>query len=268
MGLNEVPTEPSAREVLLAARFSRISAIVDEIKELKKELRALTGAEDIAGLRTKVTCLRCGYDWWPNHPLLAPRTCARCGSTAWMKPPTRNSRKPTDPQAAWWRGRRQKRKGRARPILRMRPQTKPIMDAIVAQAPWEKANPPAGDTLMIPPPPDPGITMPPPPDPMWRGSLSAYLKGNHDEPVPEMVTSHPAETSIVTAPEVETEVMPLESSGPTPGLEESAGDHTEPASVTSVEDVPSESVGQPQTEAEREELARAKEEAWPTTRPD
>jgi len=34
------------------------------------------------------------------------------------------------------------------------------------------------------------------------------------------------------------------------------------------DDVPPEQVGAPATDAEREELAKAKEEAWPTTRGD
>ena len=115
------------------------------------------------------------------------------------------------------------------------------------------------------------------------GTLSQWLRSivteDSSEPQPERVSSHatvappspvdnPVE-SVENVVDVETEVMTsalidtASEVGSAP-----AGDHTEPASMTSVEDIPPEFVGLPATDAEREELAKAKEEAWPTTRGD
>jgi len=272
------PPKPSratlTRDLIIAERLARINDIVVQMKELRKELRTLAGDGSLRNLMENVTCLRCGYDWWPNDPTRRPKCCARCASTAWDKPPTKNSRKPGDPEPAYWRGRRQSRKHPPRPILRAR-------KAELAQKSKDSRSPleimleeiRASGPIAIPPPPDTGLPSPqplaqdipslaPPPDPEWSGSLSAYLRGNVDEPQPETVTSHDPETSIVTEEEVPSDsgYMPRESAP--------AGDHTEPAEITSVEEVSPEEVGQPRTQAEMEELAKSQEEAWPTTRRD
>lgn len=290
--------EPLSREVIVSRQLTRINEIVLQMRELRRELHTLSANESLRKLFSRVSCLRCAYEWFPTNPMARSRTCPRCGSTAWDKPPTRNSRKPTDPPRPWWAGRRQSRKSSARPILRFR-------NRYVAPSPLEIAalDIPSNNPLTIPPPPD--ITqeqmdmapiastayLTPPPDPVWEGSLSAYLKGNaraDDPPQPETVSSHPGyrithvdDDTPMEAPETLT-VTPMKLSpvveefldsakatlGEIINEAETKAEVAETDRLSAVVDAAIEEIGVPRTDAEREELQRAQEEAWPTTRPE
>ena len=123
----------------------------------------------------------------------------------------------------------------------------------------------------ITPPPGITITIPPPPAPSLSLQLH-QLRDDEYEEQPERMTSHlppplpPPEieeipTTIDTVVEVEQEVIPSEPEPP-------AGEAPTLPADLAPEDVSPETIGMPQTDAEREELAKAKEEAWPTTRSD
>lgn len=131
----------------------------------------------------------------------------------------------------------------------------------------------------------------PPPDPVWEGSLSAYLKGNaraDDPPQPETVSSHPGyrithvdDDTPMEAPETLT-VTPMKLSpvveefldsakatlGEIINEAETKAEVAETDRLSAVVDAAIEEIGVPRTDAEREELQRAQEEAWPTTRPE
>jgi predicted Zn-ribbon and HTH transcriptional regulator len=258
-----VATALAAPSTVLLDRLARIRAIRAQLTLLKREYRLLTAGQDLRQLQSPVQCLRCGYEWIPNNPFSPPATCARCGTTAWDKPPLPGgrSRKPGDPPRPWWHGRRQSRKGPPKATLRFRiPEVDLPKRSKRKQAELKEATRVPFSDLVVPimsPPPatsDDAAPMfiPPPPDPRWEGSLAAHLRGERDEPQPEIVSSHLAETPIMTEPE-------LALAAPAASVLEE---------ITIAEDVPPESVGAPETDAEREELTRAKEEAWPTTRSD
>jgi hypothetical protein len=133
----------------------------------------------------------------------------------------------------------------------------------------------------ITPPPGIAITIPPPPSPSLSLQLH-QLRDDEYEEQPERMTSHlppplpPPEieeipTTIDTVVEVEQEVIPSEPeplAGEAPTLPADAPSENNGESLLIPENVSPELVGAPQTDAEREELAKAKEEAWPTTRSD
>jgi predicted Zn-ribbon and HTH transcriptional regulator len=263
--------EPSIEDHSVILRLTRINDIILQMKELRREMRTLKASSDLKQLLEKVTCLRCGYEWWPNNPVLHPSNCARCASTAWDRPPTANSRRPGDPPRPWWRGRA--RKHGPRKIIRVRGKEKSPLETMLEEV--RQSGP-----VTIPPPPDTGLPAParnisslaPPPDPQWSGSLSAYLKGNgqDDPPQPETLSSHepptPTPTPIVTYIGVEYMESAAQALAEEIKVVETAV--AEEERLTAVVDAAIEDIGVPRTDAEREELAKAKEEAWPTTRPD
>jgi predicted Zn-ribbon and HTH transcriptional regulator len=114
---------------------SRMRQIRAEIALLQREWRALTGGEDIRGLIEKVSCNRCGYEWFPNDPFKSPARCPQCQSTSWMRPPTGRSRKPGDPPRPYWKGRRQSRKNPPVAKLRVRPTQQDIDNVIPSVTP-------------------------------------------------------------------------------------------------------------------------------------
>ena len=135
----------------------------------------------------------------------------------------------------------------------------------------------------ITPPPGITITIPPPPAPSLSLQLP-QLRDDEYEEQPERMTSHlpppppPLEpeieeipTTVATVVEVEQEVNPSEPeplAGEAPTLPAGAPSGNDGEFLPIPENVSPELVGTPQTDAEREELAKAKEEAWPTTRGD
>jgi hypothetical protein len=164
-------------------------------------------------------------------------------------------------------------------------------------------TPPPGIAITIPPPPAPSLSLqlhqlrdddyeeqpermtshlPPPPeiedveietevmpsepkskrgqsDNNGSGILQEYA-GDHIEPASEIVTSvEVAEEVIPSEPEPSAVEAPALPAGAPSGNSEL---------LPIPENVSPELVGTPQTDAEREELAKAKEEAWPTTRGD
>ena len=82
---------------------------------------------------------------------------------------------------------------------------------------------------------------------------------SHLPPPPPEIEEIP--TTVDAVVEVEQEVIPSEPEPP-------AGEAPALPADLAPEDVSPETIGMPQTDAEREELAKAKEEAWPTTRSD
>ena len=237
---------------------ARMKQIRAEMALLRKEWLVLTGGEDIRGQLDKRTCLRCGYDWYQNDPFKTPARCPQCQSTSWMKPPTGNSRKPGDPPRPYWKNRRQSRKNPPVAKLRVRTTYQDLADAKVSTTPSLSKFERVLSTLdpldpllepFIPPPPAPEPSFP-----RWTGSLSDALR-EQSEPQPEIVTSHvtpePELTEDTPSAEI-TEVMPAE----------------EAKEMYPDADVPPEQVGLPQSDAEREELQKAEESAWPTTKPE
>lgn len=263
---------------------------LDRLADLRKQRRAITHEikeilahvdEDIIA-RPTVQCLRCGFTWTPHNPLVRPRCCARCVTTAWDKPPTATSRRPSDPPSSSWRVR--STTARRRP--RMQPEPKRILHrrtkeeiaadkALNAKVTTAATAPDWYDSTAIPPlwtpPPRISALLPPPPTPSPSHApsitLSAWLRDvavedGKSEPQPERVSSHAA------LPESQPMEVPDEHAPDTPVSAIVPVEIPSLAEEETVIDVPPEQVGAPRTDAEREELARAKEEVWPTTRGD
>ena len=258
---------------LSPADLQRLISLRRQLRVIQMQIREIAG-EAALYKRQPVQCLRCGYDWFPYNQYLPPLCCARCGTTAWNEPPTATSRKPSDPPAPSWRTRTGTgRKPKYRVVVPRMPEepTVTIIPRVVMpalRAPWEAP--------VLPPPPAIKPTIQRPPIPQYLGPPWPW---EESEPQPERVASHEP-----VAVEVGTEVMPSATESNEDnirGTSAEAGDHTEPASVTSVEVpltlvvtqppveyVPPEDVGIPRTDAEREELEKARAEVWPTTRPE
>jgi hypothetical protein len=197
-----------------------------QIRIAQTEIKSITGRVELVE-RKQVECMRCGKEWYPNNPYLPPVTCPRCGSTAWSQPPTEQSRKPSDPPAKSWRY----PKGERKPKIRIR----------VPKAPWEIVT-----SVEIPPPPPLPMGMTPPPPPMFTRFDS--------EPQPEVQSSHEPPT-IEDTMQVTLDAArdDIQQNGLLPVIEEI------------ILDVSPEQVGQPATDAEREELEKARSTVWPTT---
>jgi hypothetical protein len=228
-------------------RIERLKEIRAEILALQREQARITGGAELREFKDTLRCLRCGNEWWPNSPFALPRCCPRCCSTAWMKPPTATSRKPGDPPAPSWK-RRQARKGPPVAKLRIRPDKRKVQAA--PPSPFEL--PPAAPLLTPPPPIEESVKMLPDIPPPPSISLYDHLRRTEPAPQPEVVTSHP--TSLITPKTIEQIAEPLP--------QEMIAEYQEEVAAMP------EDVGVPRTDAEREELQKAQEEAWPTTRPD
>jgi hypothetical protein len=302
---DSIPDSPPIPHESTFARAVRLRTLREQKLKMDREIKSLKGATSL-GDRQQVHCQRCGYDWMPYNPYVPPITCARCGTTAWMLPPTARSRKPSDPPAKCWRTRKEQRRPkvgdsvlryRGREIRRTRKDrmlTAPPLTPPAPLAPWESApvvtnltGPWPWETPAIPPPPSTtdigrsASVIPPPPTPSLSLQLH-QLRDDEYEEQPERMTSHlpppPPEpeieeilTTVSTVVEVEQEVIPSEpepSAGEAPTLPADAPSGDDGESLPIPENVSPELVGAPQTDAEREELAKAKEEAWPTTRSD
>lgn len=266
----EMLTLPIPTEILFA-RFERLRMLREQKLKIEQEIRILAGDEALWE-RVPVHCKRCDWDWIPFSPFMPPITCARCGTTSWNRAPTKYSRKPGDPPAKSWRNRKGGRapkhgdsvmRYRAREIHRKRPQNVNATPP-VPPAPWEIAPLHLQPTAVtIPPPPSTGVVAIIPPPPTFALHADEY------EPQPERTASHatPPPSPILmeeeslkkTAENINVVEVEVEQLQPTlERLEE----------ITPPADVPPETIGQPRTDAEREELARAKEDVWPTTRSD
>ena len=123
-------------------------------------------------------------------------------------------------------------------------------------APWER-DIWMGSPATIPPPPAIGI--------LTEFAPPSFVY----EEQPERATSHlappPSPPEIIdSADEVAEEVIPPEGEpdSPIPPTDAGSPSRSDDPPV----DIPPDQIGVPQTDAEREELARSKEEAWPTTR--
>jgi hypothetical protein len=236
-------------------------------------------------------CLRCDYAWYPGVPDTLPKCCSRCGSAQWMIPPTATSRKPGDPPAASWSRRKtppaelarrvraakaRAREWNGRGQIAPRPEPPPPapshtpdyefkwLVAVPVPAPTPSApRPPSKETFtrdVFPPPPDPRAVLPPPPDPA-RISLSARLaQFRTADPSPEQPERIASRAPVPIPVIEETRETVAETAEEFP--------ETIAETVETIRDIPPAEVGQPQTDAEREELARAKEAAWPTTKSD
>jgi len=247
---------PSESTVELAIRLRTLR---EQWLTLRKEVRE--AQKDALNFpRQHVRCLRCGYDWKPYDPFVPPITCARCGTTAWMLPPTSRSRKPSDPHPPSWRTRKGRRRAKTGDtVLRYRveqitrtKQVRPTRTFIseTPLAPWERAD---------------GVTGIPPPPPIYeqRGTIAISLAPSPAyEEQPERQTSH-VPSDVVAAPE---EVIPEPSADDNPAPPAPPADATPPPPPPV--DIPPDQIGVPQTDAEREELEKAKVDAWPTTRGD
>jgi hypothetical protein len=264
------PPAPPAPTESTIEMVTRLRALREQWLALRLEVRAAQ-KDSINFPRQHVYCLRCGYNWDAYDPFVPPITCARCGSTSWMLPPTARSRRPSDPPSPSWRTRKGRRRAKVGDtVLRYRvdqpPRTRKVKVAPTPKAPWELEI----MTTAIPPPPDPTASMP-------LSERFAYYLDHPYEEQPERVTSHlapppsptyseqadiPIEVDHTPYPFVDVlvvaeEVIPTD---PEPSADDNPAPPAPPA------DVPPETVGTPRTEAEREELAKSKEEIWPTTR--
>jgi hypothetical protein len=281
------PLSPEALDRLAALRRER-RRINHEINEILRD--AAGGIATVT--RQPVVCLRCGWSWTPHNPLVRPRICARCSSSAWDQPPTASSRKPSDPPPACWR----KREGKRRARLQLEPKRiahrrtkEEIAKDAAEQAEFDmrvanlvtkdfpvRTSPPPRLTAILPPPPSPSapatMISTALPQEAAMGTLSDWLRSivteDSSEPQPERVSSHatppspsPVEKPMESVENVETEIN-------VEVVVEYPLAHATLENITVPDDVPPEQVGAPTTDAEREELSRAKEEAWPTTRGD
>jgi len=272
------PLTPTESTVELAIR---LRALREQWLALRLEVREAQ-KDTVNFPRQHVHCLRCGYDWKPYDPFVPPITCARCGTTAWMLPPTARSRRPSDPPAASWRTRKGRRRAKTGDtVLRYRveqPKRNKIQrnwrptPAPTPRAPWEIAAIAGeaihkGDTLRIPPPPSPANEVV-----MYNRYVESF------EEQPERVTSHLAPPPSPTYSEqvdipIEVDHTPYPFADVVVVAEEVIPTHAEPSADDSPDhappaDVPPETIGTPRTDAEREELEKAKVDVWPTTRPE
>lgn len=164
---------------------------------------------------------------------------------------------------------------------------------------------PVAPTTALAPPPSIAAILPRPPDPATvslSARLSQYRRQDDSPEQPERTVTMPVPATVAPSVIVEEEEIPdatdeaadlragehhpaedhgdLGGTGPrdvgrTPDLDPlPAEDHRPeavapaPAAEVIPEYVPAERVGAPSTDAEREELAKAQEAAWPTTKPD
>jgi len=294
------PLSPEALDRLASLRRER-RRINHEINEILRD--AAGGIATVA--RQPVVCLRCGWSWTPHNPLVRPRICARCSSSAWDQPPTANSRKPSDPPLASWRKREGKRRARLqlepKRIAHRRTKEELLADAkekIALSIASEKTRAqdienminrfiPPRLTALLPPPPSPSASAPAHtfstalPQEAAMGTLSQWLRSvveDPSEPQPERVSSHapsPSSLPLVENPmeSVEKEIVPYadgeySDARTTDRIDNIVDSIPVEQKKEIVIDVPPESVGLPATDAESEELAKAKEEVWPTTRSD
>lgn len=209
--------------ISLYDRFNRLRVLRAQLLAIKLEIRRLAGAtldEPIP----EVECLRCGWRWSPYNPFMPPLTCSRCGTTAWNKPPTENSRKPSDPPSPKWRT----RKGVRRRYFRVKLEgetwkRKTKIDAPVV-VPDKAVAPGIVRPMPTYVPPRISAVLPPPPSPSpLLGTLSerfAILRGERSEPQPETVASHPAPEEIITELVIDV-VQTVESEGAAPRAAES-----------------------------------------------
>jgi hypothetical protein len=142
-----------------------------------------------------------------------------------------------------------------------------------------RTSPPPRLTALLPPPPSPSTSAPAHtfstalPQEAAMGTLSDWLRSLTDdqsEPQPERASSHAPEPPAPPSP-VDNPMESVENVEAEINVEvvvEQPLAHVTLENITVLDDVPPEQVGAPTTDAEREELSRAKEEAWPTTRPE
>lgn len=228
---------------------SQIQRLVDlrrQLRMIQIQIREI-GGEAALVTRSPIQCLRCGYEWYPYNQYLPPICCAQCGTTAWNIPPTATSRKPGDPPPpGGWRIRKgTKRKPRYRVYVPRMPEEKGPAPISATPPPWVKPIMNVVLSDFPPPPVVESVILPPPPAP----SYVRFNDAKPEEPQPEMVTSHAG--PLVEMPDGELHLR----------------DEVSVVNIGApIEDIPPEQIGIPATDAEREELAKSQEEAWPTTR--
>jgi hypothetical protein len=196
--------QPDASSLSLYDRFNRLRILRSQLLAIKLEIRRLAGTDGLDEPLPQCECLRCGWTWQPYNPFIPPMTCSRCGTTAWNKPPTKNSRKPSDPPSPRWRTPKRSRKKYFR--VKLEGETwkrKGKLDAPsnIPKAVFEElkteveklSRTPLGEVFSYPVPPRISALLPPPPSPSLPGSLAsrlAFLRGEQPEPQPETVASH------------------------------------------------------------------------------
>jgi hypothetical protein len=215
-GTNGAESDVS-QSLSLYDRFNRLRALRSQLLAIKLEIRRLAGTEGLDEPLPQCECLRCGWTWQPYNPFIPPMTCSRCGTTAWNKPPTENSRKPSDPPSPRWRTPKRSRKKYFRVKLegetwkrRTKLKVEPVGEEIRAVEAVREAF--AGKPIVtVSVPPRISALLPPPPSPSLPGSLAsrlAFLRGEQPEPQPETVSSHPAPI-IVPTNEVQTNELDI-----------------------------------------------------------